>query len=147
MRFTAAHELAHILFPEGLKSENLCHSFASAFLLPRAILKAELHNKRSQITFWELELIKMSYGISIQAILRRTRTLNIISEIQFQKMYKMMKNKGWLKREPVKYEGMDEPTRFNQLINYALTEDVFSRGRAAELANLPIAKLNNLFRE
>jgi len=65
IRFTAAHELAHILyeFPKDCQKEKLCHAFAGAFLLPKAILERELMKNREKITLWELEKIKQIYGV------------------------------------------------------------------------------------
>jgi len=146
-RFTAAHELAHILceFSKEANHETLCHYFASAFLLPREVLTKELISKRDHLTFWELGIIKENFGISIQAILHRARSLEIITENHFNKMLSKMKEKDWDKEEPVKFKGREDPRHFNQLLNYALTENIISKGKAAELANVSVSEIQEMF--
>ena len=145
MRFTAAHELAHILcnLQHDSKCEEHCHSFASAFLLPPEVLRRELLHKRSRITFWELGIIKQNFGISIRALLWRARTLAIITEHHFQTMLNEMKEKGWDEKEPVDFNGREEPLHLRQLLNYGVTENVFSLSKAAELANMSLSQFRN----
>ena len=145
MRFTASHELAHIIcnFADDTKCEEWCHAFASAFLLPRDVLRQELLHKRRQITFWELGIIKQNFGISMRAILWRARKLEIINEYHFQTLLNTMKEKGWDVKEPVEFNGREEPLHFRQLLNYALTEEIISQGKAAELADMPLSQFKN----
>ncbi|MDH4218780.1 MAG: XRE family transcriptional regulator [Candidatus Aminicenantes bacterium] len=138
IRFTAAHELAHILceFPKGSQKEKLCHAFAGAFLLPKAILERELMKKREQITLWELEEIKQTYGISIQAIVKRAHMLGIVSDFYYRNFQLMLNRKGWKKKEPVEYQGREEAIRFKQLLHYCVSEKIITLSRGAELANI-----------
>ena len=138
IRFTAAHELAHILceFPKDSQKEKLCHAFAGALLLPKAILEKELMKKREQITIWELEEIKKIYGISIQAIVKRAHMLGIISDFYYRNFLVMLNRKGWKKKEPVEYQGREEAIRFKQLLHYGVSEEIITLSRGAELANM-----------
>jgi Zn-dependent peptidase ImmA (M78 family)/DNA-binding XRE family transcriptional regulator len=147
LRFTAAHELAHILckFPENSKTEKLCHSFAGAFLLPKEMMEEVLLNKRSQITFWELKVLKENYGISMQAIMNRAYDLDIISENYLQNFKSYMRKKNWRKEEPVKYCGKEEPFRFKQLLFYAVSEEIISFSKAADLWNMSISEFREEF--
>lgn len=140
IRFTAAHELAHILceFPKDSEKEKLCHAFAGAFLLPKAILERELMKKREQITLWELEEIKQIYGISIQAIVKRAHILGIVSDFYYRNFQVMLNRKGWNKKEPVEYEGREEAIRFKQLLHYGVSEEIITLSRGAELANMSL---------
>jgi len=141
IRFTAAHELVHILceFPKDSQKEKLCHTFAGAFLLPKVVLERELMKKREQITLWELEEIKQSYGISIQAIVKRANTLGIISDFYYRNFQAMLNQKGWKKKEPVEYKGKEEAIRFKQLLHYAVSEEIITLSRGAELANMSLS--------
>ena len=138
IRFTAAHELAHILceFPEDCKKEELCHAFAGAFLLPKEILERELMKKREQITLWELGEIKQLYGISMQAIVKRAHMLGIVSDFYYRNFQAMLNQKGWKKVEPIEYKGKEEAIRFKQLLHYAVSEEIITLSRGAELANM-----------
>ena len=141
IRFTTAHELAHILceFPKGSHKEKLCHAFAGALLLPKVILKRELMKKREQITLWELEEIKQLYGISIQAIVKRANMLDIVSDFYYRNFQVMLNQKGWKKKEPVEYEGREEAVHFKQLLHYAVSEKIITLSRGAELANMSLS--------
>jgi Zn-dependent peptidase ImmA (M78 family)/transcriptional regulator with XRE-family HTH domain len=81
VRFTAAHELGHLLcgFPERESAESLCHTFAAALLLPRNAIGRALMPARRKISLWELKELKESYGISLQAIIYRARSLGLVS--------------------------------------------------------------------
>lgn len=137
IRFTAAHELAHILcnYPEITHQEKLCHSFAGAFLLPSSILRRELMKNREHLTLWELGEIKELYGISMQAIVRRANILGIVSDFYYRNFQIMLNQKQWKIKEPVSYRGKEEPIRFKQLLHYAVSEEIISLSRGAELAN------------
>jgi len=141
IRFTAAHELAHILceFQRGSQKEKLCHSFAGAFLLPKVILERELMKKREQITLWELEEIKQLYGISMQAIVKRAHMLGIVSDFYYRNFQAMLNQKEWKKVEPVEYEGKEKAIRFKQLLHYAVSEEIITLSRGAELANMSLS--------
>ena len=142
IRFTVAHELAHILckFPTGSREEKLCHTFAGAFLLPKSVLERELLKKREQISLWELEEIKQLYGISIQAIVKRAHILGIVSDFYYRNFQMMINQKGWRRKEPVEYVGREEAIRFKQLLHYAVNEEIITLSRGAELANLSLSQ-------
>ena len=141
IRFTAAHELAHILceFPKDSQKEKLCHAFVGAFLLPKEILERELMKKREQITLWELGEIKQLYGISMQAIVKRAHMLGIVSDFYYRNFQAMLNQKGWKKEEPIEYKGKEEAIRFKQLLHYAVSEEIITLSRGAELANMKLS--------
>jgi len=137
IRFTAAHELAHILcvFSQIKQKEKLCHNFAAAFLFPKEAMEKELMKKRKQISIWELGELKKIYGISMQAIVKRAKILGIVSDFYYRNFQSMLDREGWRTEEPVKYEGREEAIRFNQLLHYAVSEKIITLSRGAELAN------------
>jgi len=141
IRFSTAHELAHILckFPGDSKKEKYCHAFAGAFLLPKDILERELMKKREQITIWELNELKQLYGISIQAIIKRANMLGIVSDFFYRNFQIMLNKKGWKKKEPVEYAGREEAVRFKHLLHYAVSEEIITLSRGAELANISLS--------
>ena len=84
LRFTAVHELAHLLllFPEDspLRLEKRCDLFASFFLLPKLALIEELGSKkREKITLEEMIDIKELYGASLAASIIAARDYGIIT--------------------------------------------------------------------
>jgi len=138
LRFTAAHELAHILFDFDYSighEEGLCHSFAGAFLLPGEALVNLIGPKRRKISFWEWQHIKELYGISMQASIHRAYELEIISKNYFHNLMKMMRKKGWHRYEPFIYDGQEKAVRLKRLMAFALTEKIISREDAGEIGS------------
>lgn len=146
-RFTISHELAHLLltFPEEQhikgQKEKLCHAFAGAFLLPRNVIKNELGKRRSKITLWELQKLKGTYGISMQAIMARAHRLGIITQYTYSQFWIYMNRYGWKKNEPGKYEGKECANRFKQLVLRAIAEQVVTYSRGAELLNASLSEI------
>lgn len=124
-RFTAFHELAHLLFklrplsdeehsqyvrdlPEVpyeviLKcpdDERLCNLFASAMILPSQCIYRRIGRMRTTINLEELISIRECYGISIAAAIHRFHDLRIIDERLYHNLYEELINNnpmedGW----------------------------------------------------
>jgi len=111
VRFTAAHELGHLLcgFPERDGAESLCYAFAGAFLLPRDAVERALMPARRKISFWELKELKESYGISLQAIIYRARALGLVTGRQVRNFRETIRANGWPVTEPVEYRRNGRP--------------------------------------
>lgn len=101
-RLNLAHELAHlVLKPKpGADEEALAFRFAGAFLAPGECLKREVGTRRTALRVDELRLLKGRYGISMQAILRRLRDLEIISQTFYTECCIEIRRRGWRKVEP-----------------------------------------------
>jgi len=143
-RFTALHELGHLLLPlEGLEekiAEKYCHRFAGAMLFPKKAAINELGENRSKISIQELGFIKEQYGISIQALVYRLWDLGIISEYYKNYFYKYISQMGWRVHEPFEYKGKEESSRFDQLIYRSLAEEIITMSKAASLKNMKLAE-------
>jgi Zn-dependent peptidase ImmA (M78 family) len=143
-RFTAFHELAHLLLkvnhlPEREK-EKFCHAFATAMLISKDTLKKELGGKRSKLSINELGAMKQQYGISMQALVYRAKDLQLISDNYFKQFYATFNQLGYRKNEPVVYEGAEHSNRFSQLLFRALAENFISVSKAASLKNQKLAQ-------
>ena len=144
-RFTLCHELGHLfmdkLFPKDLPEkdrERLCDAFAGAFLLPGEKLTELLGAHRTAIHQHELVLIKELFGISLRAILYQAKNAGIITDY-YLTGYMIRLNKEYgRKNEPGRYQGHEKPVRFRQLVYRAVSEEIISMGRAAELSGQPL---------
>jgi Zn-dependent peptidase ImmA (M78 family) len=79
-RFSVAHELGHLVLhhtPEGAPHtlEQQADAFAEAFLLPAAAMRAELVPPITPTTLADL---KARWGVSLQALIRRAHTLDLV---------------------------------------------------------------------
>jgi len=149
-RNTLAHELGHILLKDRIANgasekdeEKIVHRFSAAFLLPRKVFFAQLGGSRKSVSLEELIDVKVTYGISIAAIVYRARDLGYISEATYERFWKTYNSEGWRKKEPGDdlYKGNESSTRFKQLVWRALSEEMITRLKAAELLNQPVDKL------
>lgn len=135
-RFTALHELAHLLFQceaeTARENEKLAHAFAGAFLFPKASFLRAFGAKRTHFTVRELVELKEYFGISVGAIMARAKALDLISEATYRNFWI-----AWSKHridEPGEYRSKENPTRFRQLIDRAVSEEIITMSKAAELA-------------
>lgn len=135
-RFTALHELAHLLFrceaATPRDNEKLAHAFAGAFLFPKESFLRAFGEKRTHFTERELLDMKEYFGISVGAIMARARGLDVISEFTYKNFCI-----AWSKYridEPGAYRSKEEPARFRQLLDRAVSEEVITMSKAAELA-------------
>ena len=108
MRFSAAHELGHVLLhtgggtraPETKEMREIeADQFAAAFLLPRESLLDEL---APTLTLAGYARVKARWGVSIQAIIRRSLDLGVINHDRYQSLMIQLSSRGWRKAEPVK---------------------------------------------
>jgi len=143
VRFTAAHELAHILceFSGNESPEGMCHRFAAAFLLPKAALEKAFAPSRRKIGLGELGEVKEAFGISLQAIMHRAHALGLVSDRQLRAFRETVKAKGWSTTEPVEYAGKERAARFRRLLHYTVAADILDVERAAEMAGVPAEEL------
>jgi len=125
MRFNVAHELGHILLHQSVSEEDLedesifaeleeqAHYFASSLLLPEKGITNDLWAP----TLKCMEGVKKKWNISIQAIMRRSLELGLITLAQFGYLNIALSRKGWRTVEP-----FDDviPTEYPRLFSQSL---------------------------
>jgi len=147
-RFTLAHELGHMVMDaRGMnekEAEKTSHRFAGAFLMPAEALWSEIGKRRTSIGWEELFDLKVLFGVSVQALTYRCRDLGIINESLFRELYKAFGRFGWRRwpyQEPRTIE-RERPGRFERLCYRALSEEVISEAKAAELLGISVRELD-----
>ncbi|HPW17726.1 MAG TPA: helix-turn-helix domain-containing protein [Candidatus Aminicenantes bacterium] len=143
VRFTAAHELGHLLcgFDGAESPESECHAFGAALLLPRAALERTFTPAGRKVTLGDLAEIKQTYGVSLQAIMYRARALELVGDRQLRSFRETIRARGWAVEEPVAYRGLERATRFGRLLHYAVAAGIMDVARAAEAAGVPAEEL------
>jgi Zn-dependent peptidase ImmA (M78 family)/transcriptional regulator with XRE-family HTH domain len=136
LRFSAAHELGHILVHTESKPlsrearEAEADTFASAFLLPRAAMLEELS---PTLTLAGYSRIKARWGVSMQAVIRRSFDLGVIDRDRYRSLQIQISSRGWRKDEPVDIpkETPAIPTPdiggFRQIVNRDNVVSIFDR--------------------
>lgn len=137
MRYTLAHELGHLLMDcaevDSKEEEKLAHRFASALIVPAAVIRRELGPKRRRVAMREFAILKRKYGLSMQSLVRRAFDLGIIEASQYKTLCAQFSQFGWRKEEPAKYVGDEKPARLLQMTLRALAEGMISRERAERI--------------
>lgn len=133
LRFSVAHELGHLVLHNGCfvvedkRMEKEADEFAAEFLAPEKEIKREL--MMEGITLERLGQLKLGWGLSIQALLRRSFELGIITERQYRYLFQQIGMRGWRVQEPVQFDiPLEKPRLIRQMaealygepLNYAL---------------------------
>lgn len=142
-RFTLAHELGHLvlhgLIGEELDEELACHRFAGAFIAPKDAVISSFGEHRTRLELQELLLLKLEWGLSMQAWSYRAKDVGIISKVTHGKLWgqylRHWKDAG---EEPGPQYEKEKNRLFSQLIYRALAEDRISESKAAELIGMSI---------
>ena len=102
-RFSAAHELAHLLLHrgsgrnDGMKMEEEANVFAGAFLMPPELIEAHITPDLTLMGYIEL---KNQWGYSIQAIIRRAYEVGVIDHDRYRSLRMQVAGRGWRINEP-----------------------------------------------
>lgn len=105
-RFTAAHELGHLVLhsdcaPGDPHQEREADAFAAEFLTPSAEITSLLP---SRLDFNALDALSKSWGISVDSLLRRCKEVGAISETTYRRAHQRLANlrtSGLFRADPV----------------------------------------------
>lgn len=144
-RFTLAHELGHLVLDERLSKtldiEKAADRFAGAFLVPAENVIEALGARRRSLEIYELYLLKQEFGLSIGGWSYRARDLGIIAQSTHSAFWRMLVSNGWDKVEPGDQYPSEKPRLFEQTVYRALSEDLVSESKAAELLSISVRDL------
>ncbi|WP_243770055.1 ImmA/IrrE family metallo-endopeptidase [Amycolatopsis acidicola] len=115
LRFTAAHELGHLVLHDGQRSgqevEREADAFAAELLTPINSIKNEFPSK---ITLSTLTMMKTSWGVSLRTLIRRARELNLIDQDRAVGLYRQISARGWNRAEPG-HVPVEKPRAFRKM--------------------------------
>jgi Zn-dependent peptidase ImmA (M78 family)/DNA-binding XRE family transcriptional regulator len=145
-RFTIAHELGHLILkgrlPKNLDEEKACHRFAGAFLVPKEEAIKALGARRTWIEPRELYLLKMEWGLSMNAWIHRACDLGIVNKATGRKLWNCFEAQGWRKAEPGDPFPHECAMQYKKLVFRALAEQLIGESKAAELLGTSSTQLN-----
>jgi Zn-dependent peptidase ImmA (M78 family) len=97
-RWTLAHELGHIVMHRHVHPhiEDEADRFASELLMPGADIRSELH----ALTLAKAAALKMTWHVSIQALVRRARDLGVIPVQKYKSLCVQISRAGMRTNEP-----------------------------------------------
>lgn len=150
-RFTALHELAHILFDDcfdvALKQsdkEKLCNAFANEMLIPSSVFIEAIGENRRDISLNELIELQITFGISIDALMLKAQELNVITHSRCR-TYFVKKNTNKAFKDEVERSRYMEPNskRFVSLVYRAFASEIITASKASSLLNIPLNEVRN----
>jgi Zn-dependent peptidase ImmA (M78 family)/transcriptional regulator with XRE-family HTH domain len=117
-RFDAAHELGHLLLhhdeePGTHAVERQANIFASEFLAPASEIADLLP---SRVDWKRLMQLKATWGISMQALLFRARSLRVMPEHTYRRAVTELNARGWRTQEPGDEGQTEEPVLLRRAI-------------------------------
>jgi Zn-dependent peptidase ImmA (M78 family) len=118
LRFNIAHELAHLVMhrarrEDGKELEIQAHQFAAELLMPEEGIRTDLV---PPLTLTSIAPLKPKWGVSIQALVKRAKDLEIISHRQYKYLFEQMGAKGWRVQEPLHLSvPIEKPRAFKKM--------------------------------
>jgi Zn-dependent peptidase ImmA (M78 family) len=145
-RLDAAHELGHLVMhpdpqPGDRTLENQAQRFGGAFLLPRDGILHKL--PRGPVDWMQMVTLKREWGVSVQALLYRARTLGTLDEASYENAMKTMSRRGWRKNEPGYLGPPEQPTLLSKALE-ALSTTGFTFADLGALTRLSEATLKTI---
>lgn len=142
-RFDAAHELGHVVlhrYVERLDSVNFkpieeqAHKFAACLMLPEEAFSVELPPFPTLENFISL---KTRWGMSAHSMIHRAKSLELISPLEYQRLYKSVSARGWRKGEPLDDLRKPESVRLlPRCINLLFETNTFSKSTLLETLSM-----------
>lgn len=139
IRMSLFHEIGHkvMRFSDGInekEEEKLCTAFANEVLLPSSVFVESIGMKRKDITIDELRSLQVTYGISIDAMMYKAKSIGIISENRYM-TYCIKKNSSTeYKNEATKsMYGKEKSYRFRNLVCRLYANEEITISKCASL--------------
>jgi Zn-dependent peptidase ImmA (M78 family)/DNA-binding XRE family transcriptional regulator len=142
-RFDAAHELGHLVLhaahriPHGPEAEQEAQQFASAFLMPRAGIYAQmLHNADAK----RILSAKKKWKVAAVALAYRLKDLDLVTDWGYRTAVKQLSQMGYRRGEP---DGIvRESSQLLSKVFSALRAGGFSPSKIADDLDITVDELN-----
>jgi Zn-dependent peptidase ImmA (M78 family)/DNA-binding XRE family transcriptional regulator len=102
VRFSLAHELGHLVLHGDLErlqpdDHQEADRFAAELLMPGSAMRKEIE---IPVTLSRIAPLKLRWGVSVQALIRRAYDLSIIANRQYRYLFEQLSARGWRTNEP-----------------------------------------------
>lgn len=140
-RWTAAHELAHLVLhdrnQQGREVEAEADAFAAELLTPLDALRQQMPHHPTLRT---LTMLKSQWGVSVKSLVRRAREMGAVDDDRATSLYRQISARGWNKAEPG-YVPREKPRALRKMVEVAVGP-AGAEGLAAEVGwSLELADL------
>jgi Zn-dependent peptidase ImmA (M78 family)/DNA-binding XRE family transcriptional regulator len=141
-RFDVAHELGHLVMhadaePGGRVAEDQAHRFAAEFLTPAEEIRPLLPATMSGTAWATLGRLKEQWGVSIQALLYRSRRLGRLSDVSYRNAMVTISARGWRRDEPGQITAIERPSLLPKAVEL-LAEAGIDETALVEQCHVPV---------
>lgn len=143
-RFTLAHELGHLIMHRNSlssKREEEANAFASSFLMPAKDIKEDLKN----LQFWNLPNLKSIWRVSMSALVRRAKDLELIDKNKYTSLNVRISQSGYRINEPTMDIEKEEPTLLKDIILYLYNEMNYNKTEMMKVLTINETDYNEIF--
>jgi Zn-dependent peptidase ImmA (M78 family)/transcriptional regulator with XRE-family HTH domain len=136
-RMNLAHELGHlVLHREFVASsrmlEDQAYTFAAELLMPSTAIIDDL--RQEKLSLFRLAQLKTKWLVSMQALARRARELQVITERQYRYLMQQISVRGWRTAEPqFTYIALEKPRAIKKMLEAAFGLEAKPESIAEEL--------------
>ncbi len=147
-RLDAAHELGHLVVHDEIEPgdgivERQAHQFAASFLLPADQIGPLL---RPNFDLGRLIELKHQWGVSIAALLFRSRELKVMTDATYRRAVTFMSARGYRTREPAPITRFEAPLLLERC-RLALAELGLHLDDVAEQIRVPVERVAVFFED
>jgi Zn-dependent peptidase ImmA (M78 family)/transcriptional regulator with XRE-family HTH domain len=150
-RFTAAHELGHLLLhgdavPGDLLQEREADTFAAEFLTPGEAIRPELPPR---MDLKALERLGLKWGVSVQSLVYRCREVGTVSDPAYRRAFQrlnQLRRLGLFQPEPVEGYPGEIPIMISRAFAVAVQNGLTMTALARQLS-VPVPRLRLLLGE
>jgi Zn-dependent peptidase ImmA (M78 family) len=135
-RMSACHDLGHLVLPargDQKQAEREAFQFAAEFLMPADAMYEEL---AAPVTLTKLADSKARWGVAIQALVRRAKDLNIITDRQYRYLSEQIGINGWRTNEPV-FIPSEKPRGLRKMVELVYGNPINVKKFADDLCLVP----------
>ena len=135
VRFSLAHALGHLVMHRGEEPypevEEEADEFAAAFLMPERDILGSL----APVTIQHLLELRQVWRVSVPALIRRARDLDVISQRRYTSLFQQLSRFGYLKHPPHPFSH-ESPQLVKMLLDRHRTHLSYSDDELADLLML-----------
>jgi Zn-dependent peptidase ImmA (M78 family)/DNA-binding XRE family transcriptional regulator len=145
-RLTVAHELGHLIMHRASTTdaeiEREAYQFAAELLMPRSTIERDF--ARVGATLVAIAQLKLRWGVSMQALIRRARDINFIADRQYHYLMQQMSARGWRIKEPANLQITPEKPRLLRRMAELVYGDPIDYAKLSKDFNLRVEFAANL---
>jgi Zn-dependent peptidase ImmA (M78 family) len=146
LRFNVGHELGHLVLHGELSrlrpgEHQQADRFAAELLMPGTSMRKEIE---TPVTLSRIAPLKLRWGVSVQALVRRAYDLGIIANRQYRYLFEQLSARGWRTNEPPNLAVAQERPRSLRKMAEVIYGDPIDYGRFSSDARLSISYLKDL---